>query len=147
MRCTEGRHQCVKSIACGDIVCSCTAQMRMQWRLCLVCLFVHIWKTNSMKTTSAFSSNPRAMKPQQTAAHVTASIMKWMKSNRTYLYGSRQHKVRQPFSCPQPSFPQASSSSLAALPQAQETMYDDEGQASAPSLQGWEAPPALSPRR
>ncbi len=36
---------------------------------------------------------------------------------------------------------------FAALAQAQETMYGDEGQASATSLQGWEAPPALSHQR
>jgi len=87
------------------------------------------------------------MKQQQTAALVTPSVMKRMKSNRTYLYGSRQRKVRQSSSCPLPSFPQASSSAWAALPQAQEKMYGDEEQASVPSLQGWEGPPALSHQR
>jgi len=87
-----------------------------------VLFLVHIRKSITMNITSAFSSNPRAMKPQQNAAHVTASVMKWMKSNRTYLCESRQHKVRQPSSCLQPSFPQTSSSAWAVLPQAQEKM-------------------------
>ena len=110
-----------------------------------MCLFVH---TTDTKRVDHWCIQQQPQSYEAAAKCSTChSFMKWMRSNRTYLCGSRQRKVRQPSSCPQPSLSQSSCSSLAAMPQAQETMYGDEGQASAPSLQGWEAPPALSLRR